>query len=168
VEQKLSQRGIAALFNVDHSTVRRSLKRHGLKTLPSIKPATPLFCSLCPNKTIEGRQVCPTCWTKIRRYRTKKLAVALLGGKCKRCGFKGHHSIFDFHHRENKDFNIGSAANKSWTVIETELKKCDLLCSNCHRLEHSDTLSPEFIGVAEKYLRKFTIAKVAQLVVAGC
>jgi predicted HNH restriction endonuclease len=46
-------------------------------------------------------------------------------------------AVFEFHHvTGRKDFNIGSVANKSWSVIRKELKKCKLVCSNCHRIAH--------------------------------
>lgn len=52
-------------------------------------------------------------------------------------------AIFDFHHinPEEKDFNITSYLrhyNKIPERIYREVEKCILLCSNCHRLEHSD------------------------------
>lgn len=48
-------------------------------------------------------------------------------------------AAFEFHHKNplEKDFQIGPAANKSWKVLEKELNKCELICSNCHKIEHS-------------------------------
>lgn len=52
----------------------------------------------------------------------------------------------EFHHyKGSKKFNIGkSIAVKSWSTVRKELKKCELLCSNCHRVEHADR-SQEFL-----------------------
>ena len=103
-------------------------------------------CILCGNefnsKDGYNRKKCGGCRTKIRRYKNKKKAIKLLGGKC-RCGyaFDGKNiAAFEFHHRDpnEKDFKIGQCANKSWKVLLEELKKCDLLCSNCHNIEHSN------------------------------
>ena len=97
-------------------------------------------CKLCgkPMKN-NRRKRCGACNTKIRRVRCKIAAVAYLGGKC-RCGYEGNIVAFEFHHLDptQKEFTIGNVANKSWTVIKTELDKCILLCSNCHRIEHAD------------------------------
>lgn len=61
-----------------------------------------------------------------------------LGGKCNQCGRTGHPAGFDFHHvGDDKEFRIGSAANKSWDVIKKELDKCELLCKYCHAVHHS-------------------------------
>jgi hypothetical protein len=64
-----------------------------------------------------------------------------LGGKCSRCDWSGDISGFDFHHLDPsvKDFNPNGRelASKSWTIVKTELDKCELLCALCHRLEHS-------------------------------
>ena len=81
---------------------------------------------------------------KARRLLKKKRAIALLGGKCKRCGLKSEYTtIYDFHHTDpfskGKDIKGGSDfMRKAWERIEAELKKCILLCANCHRIEHSD------------------------------
>lgn len=76
------------------------------------------------------------------RKRKEKLII-LKGGKCSLCGieYDGENSaIFDFHHRDkrNKTFllNTNNLIRYSWGKILSELDKCDLLCSNCHRLTH--------------------------------
>ena len=62
-------------------------------------------------------------------------AVRLLGGKCENCG---NNDIFclDFHHVEDKEFAISTIRNSRWTKIVNEIKKCKLLCRNCHRELH--------------------------------
>jgi DNA-directed RNA polymerase subunit RPC12/RpoP len=99
-------------------------------------------CILCDKnfKQLQGRnrKRCNNCNTKIRRLRTKIAAIEYLGGKCLRCGYNKHPAAMEFHHRENKDFMISNVANRKWEIVKKELDKCDLLCSNCHRIEHSD------------------------------
>lgn len=66
--------------------------------------------------------------------------------KCKKCNYIGGNlSSLTFHHRdkENKEFQITSFCNyskstyaKSDIEIENEIKKCDVLCMNCHSIEH--------------------------------
>lgn len=45
----------------------------------------------------------------------------------------------DFHHRDptTKIADVAvliGAKKKSWEIIEAEINKCDLICSNCHRI----------------------------------
>ncbi|HEX4774373.1 MAG TPA: hypothetical protein VH234_02560 [Candidatus Saccharimonadales bacterium] len=71
-----------------------------------------------------------------RRQELKSRAVAMLGGKCCLCGYDKHPGALDFHHidRATKSFGISSGGfSWSWTIIEAELKKCILVCANCHR-----------------------------------
>lgn len=55
---------------------------------------------------------------------------------CIICGEK-HPACLDFHHIDpnTKKFDIGSGlrSNKPKQLIEEEIKKCILICSNCHR-----------------------------------
>ena len=57
--------------------------------------------------------------------------------KCEKCGFS-HPAALDFHHIDpsQKDFGISLNRNNKEKVLE-EIKKCKVLCSNCHRIEHA-------------------------------
>lgn len=93
--------------------------------------------------------------TEMRRW-LKEQAVAQLGGKCRCCGYDKSLAALDFHHRDprQKDFEISS--KMSWESIEPELRKCVLLCRNCHAETHAG-LHPQFIDtpreedVADEY-----------------
>ena len=66
--------------------------------------------------------------------------VKMMGGKCSECGIEAtleNYVIFDFHHTDpnKKEFTI-SALSSSQEKIAKEIKKCIVLCANCHRLYH--------------------------------
>lgn len=107
------------------------------------------------------RNKCSSCHTKIRRFINKERAVAYLGGKCNRCGYTNQEAL-EFHHidKTTKDFNIGCVANKSWDSILKEIKKCELLCSNCHRIEHTNRNSKEFIEAVIEYKKNMETGQV--------
>ena len=121
-------------------------------------------CRLCGKRYEDyqgrARTRCGSCNTKIRRYRTKLAAIKLLGGMCQRCGWKGDQAALQFHHKDpnEKDFILGGVANKSWESIIGEVKKCELLCANCHSIEHSSKLGDEFLKEVQNYKgRKFDL-----------
>lgn len=41
--------------------------------------------------------------------------------------------------------------NRSWEIIKIELDKCELLCSNCHRIEHSKQDDEKYLTVVNMY-----------------
>ena len=52
---------------------------------------------------------------------------------CIDCGYKKHHSALDFDHIVGrKKLNVCLA--KSIKQAETEMKKCEVVCANCHRI----------------------------------
>ena len=78
---------------------------------------------------------------KKRRFDRKKKFVLLLGGECKKCGYKENLSSLAFHHRnpEEKEFTLSSrelGMFKEERLLK-EVAKCDLLCHNCHGAEHN-------------------------------
>lgn len=74
------------------------------------------------------------------RKKVKEVIIGSMGGKCQVCGYDRCPTALEVHHVDplSKDFNIGSVyvSCKSWNVIYEELKKCILLCGNCHREIH--------------------------------
>lgn len=55
---------------------------------------------------------------------------------CTDCGRQYPHISMDFDHRESecKIDNVSRLISSSWARIEKEVDKCDLVCSNCHRI----------------------------------
>lgn len=71
------------------------------------------------------------------RQKTKELIVVSMGGKCVLCGYNKCFSALELHHlnRSEKLFSFSGirARPREWNIIEQELKKCILVCSNCHK-----------------------------------
>lgn len=91
--------------------------------------------------------VCNTCLTNKRRVRIKQKIVALKGSCCQRCGYNKCISALDFHHLDasKKEFGLNIAHTKKWELVEKEINKCELICSNCHREEHFKDHPKEFL-----------------------
>jgi len=61
-------------------------------------------------------------------------------GRCVKCGWGEHPELLQPHHRNPSDkkfkFGKGNIGNLRIERILEELKKCDLLCPNCHLWIH--------------------------------
>lgn len=68
----------------------------------------------------------------------KKQIIYVMGGKCQLCGYDKCISALELHHLNpvEKEFNFAKQKNKAWEDLQGELKKCILVCSNCHREIH--------------------------------
>lgn len=55
---------------------------------------------------------------------------------CLHCGLNDPRCL-DFHHRDpsEKNRSVAGITSLRWEVIELEVAKCEILCSNCHRIE---------------------------------
>lgn len=89
--------------------------------------------------------------TKNARRRIKQQFIDCMGGCCQICKYKKSNSALEFHHidRSDKEFQIGRKS-ASWAAQAEELKKCVLLCANCHREVHDG------IAVVPENAAKFT------------
>jgi len=88
-----------------------------------------------------------------KRGRLRKLRlVELGGGSCSRCGYARNYAALEFHHLDasTKGFalDLRALSNRRWQHILIEVKKCVLLCSNCHAEVHN----PDCIMSANKVL----------------
>jgi transposase-like protein len=70
-----------------------------------------------------------------RRRDVKAIIVREAGGKCQRCGYDRCVSALHFHHVDpsQKRFNVAlRGAARSIERVREEVRKCVLLCANCH------------------------------------
>ena len=85
---------------------------------------------------------------KAWRKRTKDRMVQSMGGCCQICGYSKTNKALEFHHIDPNEKEIGfgetRANNLSWIKLVNELRKCVMLCSNCHKEVHEGiTILPE-------------------------
>lgn len=79
-------------------------------------------------------------WQSARRKRLRRWIDNYKSKlKCSRCQEK-HPACLQFHHKDRKlkEGSIGDAKRKDWSIEKTlkEIKKCEVLCANCHAKEH--------------------------------
>jgi len=104
-------------------------------------------CKTCNRKFKNATRnlECSTCQNKQIRHERKKKAHAILGGKCKVCGYDRCSSAMDIHHIDKniKKFTLASSWGLAWDTIMAELDKCVLLCCRCHREVHDGVIDLE-------------------------
>lgn len=103
----------------------KKCKHHGLTPYRYEKHENRYRCRKCLNEAV----------TKRRRVVKEKL-VQFLGGCCELCGYAKCVAALEFHHINPKDKSFGIGENgctKAYAKMLEEVKKCTLLCSNCHR-----------------------------------
>lgn len=152
VEQQYSIRQIAKETGKGPTTVRRWLKRYGLKLKRGTRGKYPKDFTLtykckCGETNPEKfyghkRSTCAKCHNKYRLDKGRKnrrKAIEYLGGKCINCSWDKWDSGFDIHHLnpEEKDVAFRSMRSWSWERTRAELDKCVLLCACCHAGVHS-------------------------------
>ena len=73
-----------------------------------------------------------------RRHEKKRQYIDdyKLSRGCSICGYNKYASALDFHHNGDKEFNIRDAGSVSLKRLKEEIKKCIILCANCHRELH--------------------------------
>ena len=61
-------------------------------------------------------------------------AIKLIQG-CRRCGYRECAAALEFHHLRDKKYLVGSIFHHGLAKVLAEIAKCEVLCSNCHRIE---------------------------------
>ena len=154
---------IAKEVGVSLPSVAKALRGHPLWR-PRLAPETQnRRCFTCRKIKVAAcfknrNRVCQSCRTQRQRERARtpegrvagalatrtnkdKLLARIAETKnkpCVDCGFVGHHTQMDYDHRNPQDKCIEVAGllarHASWNRVQQEIDKCDLVCSNCHRI----------------------------------
>jgi hypothetical protein len=80
-----------------------------------------------------------------RRQKIRQKAISAKGAKSEICGYDKCIEALEFHHLNESDKEFGLSEKgyaRSWQRVEKELKKCVLLCANCHRELHAKVAAP--------------------------
>ncbi len=63
----------------------------------------------------------------------KREVINFLGGSCMVCGYGTVHRNIVFHHLHDKVISLSQREfQRSWEVLIPEIKKCIMVCHNCH------------------------------------
>ena len=77
---------------------------------------------------------------EISRKRRVQSRIKLLGylsmHPCVDCG-ESNPVVLEFDHQEKKKINVSQMGNYKWESILKEIKKCEVRCSNCHKIKTS-------------------------------
>lgn len=143
-EKGLTYQEIADTLGVTKSWVHKWLGRMNIKSHYSLNNSQP-NCRDCgvelDKENFKGNRCRKCAYEKHkgrRRYKRTE-AINLLGDKCVDCGKTYPHAVYDFHHHsDDKEECVSTLIhqNKRLEVILNEASKCELLCSNCHRIRH--------------------------------
>src|ERR1041384_1855996 len=159
VAEGLSIRQIAQRTSTSYTNTRYWLRQHGLKTncRAGRKPRDLSRLRKCacgetdPNKFYGNKfWLCAKCWNdySVKKNREKAAwAREQLGGKCKICGFDKYKSALAIHHLDPKEKDVAFRSMRSWSLdrIAKELRKCVLLCTNCHVALHAGEIPSQSV-----------------------
>ena len=81
---------------------------------------------------------------KINNFRKNRKSnlIQIKGGNCCICGFNAFQEALEFHHMnpEEKEYQLSSGNCHSLEKDLVEVRKCALVCSNCHKGVHAGYL----------------------------
>lgn len=97
----------------------------------------------------------------IRAWRRKLKLLDIFGSHCEICGYNKNIAALEFHHKDStqKEFKLDARklANTKWENILIEAKKCQLLCSNCHRELHNPEMESNLIKDKLSRIKNFNM-----------
>jgi transposase-like protein len=154
VARRMTIRQIAGELDRSTATVRHWLRRYGLSTVATQRArdtrtgrahGESSLVRECARHgrtafVIEGRgyyrcKLCRSEQVMQHRRSLKELLVAEAGGACALCGYDRHLGALQFHHLDPRSKRLHISQNGitlSLNAIREEVRKCVLLCSNCH------------------------------------
>jgi hypothetical protein len=118
-----SRKGARAARDAGLATATLRCPRHG-ETSHAREPRGYYRCMKCRQEAVVRR-----------RRKVKEVLVSEAGGCCRLCGYDRCVSALEFHHLDASTKEFGVAKNgmaRSLERLRAEVRKCVLLCSNCH------------------------------------
>ena len=118
----------------------KSLSEFGKKgngVQPYCRPCNKEHCREYYAKNKEKQKIQIYASRKIRIDRTKEYVSKLKSTTpCKDCGIYYPSYVMDFDHQHSKEFLVSKAVAEgaSFYKIKKEIEKCEIVCSNCHRI----------------------------------
>lgn len=99
-----------------------------------------------PNNALYCSEECSNIEQKIKRLTTtlenKAIISALKEDGCSVCGGKFENVQLDLHHLSGKEESIGPLMRGYSIKLMEEIKKCIVVCANCHRkITHGNTFT---------------------------
>lgn len=97
--------------------------------------------ALTTPQKVYKRHKCRFCYRKTKNNLRRKYADWIMRYKekkgCNKCGISDPR-VLEFHHKNDKKFAIAEIVRMKYGKkrLEEEVKKCDVLCANCHRILH--------------------------------
>lgn len=88
------------------------------------------------------RHLCIPCYTVSKKPRKRLMRERYYefkkGLKCARCGFDDYRALQFHHHKGDKEHAVANLLRRgaSMKMIQKEAAKCEVLCANCHQIEH--------------------------------
>lgn len=99
------------------------------------------LCRACHRKffVAKGNEYMQRFQKRLRAQKRKYLRDFKESKGCAHCGDK-RWQVLHFHHTDpnikSGVLNAMAAQNAAWERIDEEIEKCDVLCANCHAMEH--------------------------------
>jgi hypothetical protein len=111
----------------------RECKIHGL---------TEFYVRTSPKQLKYECKICRKSSVRKQAVKQKLQMMKYKGNCCSICGYNKNITALEFHHIDpkTKSFELSYHSAKNWEEIKTELDKCIIVCSNCHKEIHNPTM----------------------------
>lgn len=98
------------------------------------------FCIKCSNiisreHYLRNKQLYKDKAIKFKKLLAERMVNYKRGLKCNKCG-ESRYWVLDFHHKNSTKKHFSISSSGSFNKFLEEVKKCEVLCSNCHRDFH--------------------------------
>lgn len=112
-------------------------------------PESDFGVAVTTEKKVYRRHKCRYCYRKAKKQLWKRYQKWLNDYKkqhhCSQCGNKDYR-VLEFHHAQGKELpgSLCTCKGHSFKKIKSEVRKCIILCENCHRILHHQEKTKKF------------------------